>query len=155
MSFTVNCVRFSSFARPGTFSRSSTLQSPFQFSRRMSGDTSGTSHAGSGMPTSSLNIGPWDVNNRIRVIGATLGLASAVGMLFDTFYRRATKQELNQAMEKLDAKIDREMGKLDAKIDGLTNALLHTNQRDKISAEAENRELRREIERLKSKEAKT
>jgi Skp family chaperone for outer membrane proteins len=104
-----------------------------------------------------LTVGPWDANNHIRVVGATLGVVGAVGMLFDTFYRRATKQELNQAMEKfdakidkLDAKIDREMGKLDAKIDGLTNALLHTNQRDKIAAETENRELRRENERLKA-----
>jgi hypothetical protein len=96
---------------------------------------------------------PWDNNNRIRVVGATLGIVGAIGMLFDTVYRRVTKQELNLAMEKLDAKIDREMGKIDAKIDGLTSALLHINQRDKIAAETENRELRREIERLKESKA--
>jgi hypothetical protein len=130
----------------------------------MSSDASEASHTtATGSLTSALKAGPWDANNRIRVVGATLGLMGAAGMLFDTFYRRATKQELNQAFDKLDVKIDREMrkldvkidkemGKLDTKIDGLTTvlsslttALLHTNQRDKIAAETENRELHRQI----------
>ena len=133
-----------------SFSGAARSQPLLQFSRRMSSDTSGTHSAAPSTPASGLPTGPWDPNNRIRVVGATLGVAGAAGMLFDTFYRRATKQELHQAMQQLDVKIDKEMGKLDAKIDGLTHALLHTNQRDKIAAEAENRELHKEIERLKA-----
>ncbi|MBF8262388.1 MAG: hypothetical protein HW387_53 [Parachlamydiales bacterium] len=174
----INATYSSSLARLGSFSGSSRLQSMLQCSRRMNAATlkkangftetapkdnvvrrhprritlSSVQRATTvNSPAGGFTAGPWDVNNRIRVVGATLGLAGASGMLFDTFYRRVTKQELNQAMEKLDAKIDRGMEKLDAKIDGLTNALLHTNQRDKIAAETENRELRKEIERLKSK----
>ena len=148
MSLLINTV-CSSFSKLG----SSRSQSLLQFSRRMSAETSGAIHSAStGIPIVGPTINPWDPNNRIRVVGAIIGVTGAVGMLFDTFYRRATKQELNQAMEKLDVKIDKLDAKLDSKIDGLTNALLHTNQRDKIAAETENRELRREIERLKWKE---
>ena len=143
MSLLINAARFSPLTRFGSLSGSSRSQSMLQFSRRMSTETSGASQSAStGMPVGGLTVSPWDANNRIRVVGATLGVIGASGMLFDTFYRRATKQELNQAMEKFDAKIDREMGKLDAKIDGLTNALLHTNQRDRIAAETENHGLR-------------
>ena len=158
MSLLINTLRSSLLTRLGS-SRSPSL---FQFSRRISSQTSGTFHSTStSIPTGDLPVGPWDSNNRIRVAGATLGIIGVVGMLFDTFYRRATKQELNLAMEKVDAKFDKLDAKIDslsqhvdAKIDGLTNALLHTNQRDKIAAETENRELRREIERLKGNEAR-
>ena len=158
----------SPLARFGSLARVSRLQPLLQCSRRMSSETSGTSHSSSaGAPINGLFVGPWDTNNRVRSAGAAMGIAGALGMVFDTFYRRATKQELNQVQEKLEAKIDGLTAALlqtnqhidtkllqinqhiDAKIDGLTNALLHTNQRDKIAAETENRELHREIEALK------
>jgi tRNA U34 5-carboxymethylaminomethyl modifying GTPase MnmE/TrmE len=200
MSLFVKAARFSPFVKQGSL----------QFNRRMS--------TGPNIKSLLDLSGPWDTNNRIRVASAIGGLAIILGVLFDAAYRRVNKQELNQAMDKLDAKIDKkidgltnallqtnqhvdakintEMGKLDAKInmemgkldskiekldakinaemgkldikidgltsallqtnqhvdakiDGLTNALLHTNQRDKIAAETENRELKREIERFK------
>lgn len=156
MRLLISSACFSPLARLGSLSGAPRSQPMLQCCRRMSSETSGTSHSAStGTSMGGLTAGPWDTNNRIRVIGATLGVTGAIGMLFDTFYRRATKQELHQAFDKLDTKIDREMGKLDAKIDALTNALLHTNQRDKIAAETEVRELRRENERLKGKEVKT
>ncbi|MBF8262393.1 MAG: hypothetical protein HW387_58 [Parachlamydiales bacterium] len=186
----INAAHFPSFARPGSLLGSSRLQSMLLFSRRMSTKISEKAYKDDVMknlpntlprrvtlspvrsektvnpPAGGFTAGPWDANNCIGDVGATLGVVVAAGMLFDIFYRRVTKQELQQAMEKLDAKIDKEIGKLDAKIDkgmeklgakidGLTNALLYTNQRDKIAAETDNRELRKEIESLKSKGEET
>lgn len=145
----------SPLARLGSLSGASRLQPMLQCCRRMSSETSGASHSAStGSSMGGLTAGPWDANNRIRVLGATFGVIGAVGMLFDTFYRRATKQELAQVKQELTQTILHSNQHTDAKIDGLTNALLHTNQRDKIAAETEVRELRRENERLKGKGAK-
>jgi hypothetical protein len=122
----------------------------------------------SGSPSeSSFVSGPWDTFNRIRVLASAVGIVGFGALMFDTVYRRASKQELQDVKkevlneidarsDKLDAKIEK-MGRnvdtkidgLNSKIDGLIQALLHTQQRDKISTEAENRELRREIEALK------
>ena len=165
MKLLIQAARFVPYAKQGC------SQSLSHFSRRMSTETPGMTHpVSTSTPTIGPTIGPWDPTNRIRIVGVIIGVTGAVGMLFDTFYRRATKQELHQAMgildakidlkidklkEKLDSKIDKLNEKLNLKLDGLTNALLHTNQCDKIAAETENRELRREIERLKGKETQT
>ena len=93
--------------------------------------------------------GPWDPQNRIRAAGSAFVILSVLGLIFDPFYRRVSKYEFEQFREKIENKIDTVNNHIDQKIDGLTNALLNTTQRDKIAAEAEMRELRRENDRLK------
>ena len=53
----------------------------------MSSEHSGAVSASSSPLSDSFASGPWDVNTRIRAIGATLGVIGAVGLLFDIFYR--------------------------------------------------------------------
>lgn len=96
---------------------------------------------------SSGNHGSWDPQNKIRVISATLGLAGGVGMFFDMYYRRSTKQEIDQAMEKMEAKIEARVSKVEARINELSTTLLHIHQRDRIAAETELRELRKELKK--------
>lgn len=131
----LHCSTLNSFSR---------LQSPtFRCIRSMSTQASEIPHTSS---TSEHSVGwLWDPHHRIRVIGALTGIIGASGILFDTFYRRATKQELHQTELRLEEKINN----LGNKIDNLANALIHTSQRDRIATESENRELRKEIERLK------
>jgi hypothetical protein len=49
---------------------------------------------------------PWDVNNRIRVIGSSITMITFVGVAIDTLYNRATKKELNEKSDALDKKIN-------------------------------------------------
>jgi hypothetical protein len=144
--------------------RSYVSQEWIRFSRRISNGALGNSN---GVPPgNSPTTVFWDTSNRIRVIGATLGVIGAACMLFDTFYRRATKQELKIEMDKLDTKIDREMDKLsvkiikdmdkiDSKIDRIINELWQSNQLEKIAVETENRALKREIERSRETDEET
>lgn len=152
-----------------------------------------------------LRTNAWDVKNRLRVSGSILGMISGAGMLFDTFYRRATKTELKEGLQALETRVDTRLGQMDVrlgqmdtrlgqmdtrigqmdeknerrfekmeaanerrfekmeainekqfeqnerrfdqlgtKIDSLVYTLLHTTQRDKLAAEAENQRWRRE-----------
>lgn len=118
----------------------------------------GSSGHDSSATSSSGFSGQWDSNNLIRVLGSAAALLSFIGLAFDTIYNRASKKELQAVEFKLEAKIDGVAIKLESKIDGiatkidgLTHAMLHTQQRDRIALEVENRELRREIEDYKRK----
>lgn len=123
--------------------------SPFQSLsyKRLFGETAGShgTEMSASTSISSIFTGPWDPNNRIRVLGAILAITGSACLVFDTFYRRATKQELQEVKRELMHEIDRTSHKLDKKfdslnnkIDGLTLALLHTHQRDKLAIEQEN-----------------
>jgi hypothetical protein len=109
---------------------------------------------------------PWDVNNRIRVIGSGITMITFVGLVFDTLYNRATKKELNEKSDALDKKIDVKFDVLDKKIDALDKkfdakidalgskidnlaiALIGVEQREKISYREENSHLKQKNEEL-------
>jgi hypothetical protein len=101
---------------------------------------------------------PWDVNNRIRVLGSAIGSITFVGLLFDTFYNRATKQELKESegrleakIEALDKKVDARFDALGSKIDNLAIALLGLEQKEKISFREENTQLKQQINTLQER----
>jgi hypothetical protein len=66
-----------------------------------------------------LTSTPWDTNNRIRVGAAALGAIGTLGLVFDTFYNRATKEELKDVEIRLEAKVDALDKKVEAKVDAL------------------------------------
>src|ERR1700722_2748502 len=83
--------------------------------RRIATDSSGATSGSDAGALSGYFGGSWDVNNRIRTTGAAFAICATVGLLFDTFYRRATKQELKQGFENMDRKFEN----MDRKFDGL------------------------------------
>lgn len=125
--------------------------------RRMSSDASTSSQ--------SINLqngffgNPKDYGSQIRIISSTLAILSALGIAFDTVYRRVSREQLVDVRTELEDRIDKvktDIAKLDMKIDGLSGkidsivfALLNVAQRNELAVAAENRTLRDELERCK------
>jgi septal ring factor EnvC (AmiA/AmiB activator) len=132
---------------------STTLPVRGQLTKRFFASESGTHETGGLFGNT-----PWDVNNRIRVIASAIGSVSFVGFLFDTFYNRATKQELKESegrletkIEALDKKVEAKFDALGSKIDNLAIALLGVEQKEKISFREENTQLKLQINALQER----
>lgn|GEM_PF-6395291 len=118
--------------------------------RRMSSDASTSSQ--------SINLqngffgNPKDYGSQIRIISSTLAILSALGIAFDTVYRRVSREQLVDVRTELKtdiAKLDMKIDGLSGKIDSIVFALLNVAQRNELAVAAENRTLRDELERCK------
>jgi len=95
---------------------------------------------------------PKDYGSQIRIISSTLAILSALGIAFDTVYRRVSREQLVDVRTELKtdiAKLDMKIDGLSGKIDSIVFALLNVAQRNELAVAAENRTLRDELERCK------